>query len=323
MVSVRWFVKSIFFTVTTTGVKIVIVTDTACHLYMRWSLHEPWYHRIPVTRRGVEFLADNRICFTVYEDNEQEEAGDTLEHTFIKEPWAHCETRYFYFHGTIAGIASVSTSPIYAYHRIYTPPPGEWIVDEPWPDKPTVDGRWYTSDDNWDIGTIGGRTYIYNIIAGITDFVIPIEPKAYCVQQGRIDTEFYAGNPAPRFPILRVHNQTPDVPPPYLGYGYYLTLDNRSPILRLAHEAGDEVIGSFDDSWSVFAWYHIYFDWYLEAGQMNFRWYRGEPPVLIDTLVDNTWNLYVDSDVNRVVFSVRYYNRWNTTKIYKGDPRLI
>jgi len=100
------------------GYKIVIQTDVACHLWMRWTTIEPQEHFIPVFRRGVAFRADKYFCFDVYHDNEQEEAGDTLLHTFIKTPWVHCETRYFYFHGSVAGVPSKSTSPIFKKHRL-------------------------------------------------------------------------------------------------------------------------------------------------------------------------------------------------------------
>ncbi|GAH77228.1 unnamed protein product, partial [marine sediment metagenome] len=57
-----------------------------------------------------------RFCFVVYEDNEQVEAGDTLTHTWLKAAWPVCETRWFYFIGNIAGVGSVSESPIFKFH---------------------------------------------------------------------------------------------------------------------------------------------------------------------------------------------------------------
>lgn len=63
-------------------------------------------------------MSDLYFCFDVYTDNEQEEAGDTLTHTFIKEPWPYCQERWFYFHGEINGIPSPSTSCIFYKHPI-------------------------------------------------------------------------------------------------------------------------------------------------------------------------------------------------------------
>lgn len=59
---------------------------------------------------------DRYFCFVVYTDNEQEEAGDTLVHTFIKRPWPVCETRWFYFWGSIAGLTCQSTTSIFELH---------------------------------------------------------------------------------------------------------------------------------------------------------------------------------------------------------------
>ncbi len=112
------------------GIHILCTTDIACHLFCRISTEPPRKHRIPVIVRGYPIRDDYRWCFTVYHDNEQEEDGDTYIHTFIKVPWPHCETRYFYFWRTVAGIVSPSTSALFEKHRIVP----EWwlILTEPW-----------------------------------------------------------------------------------------------------------------------------------------------------------------------------------------------
>jgi len=102
---------------TNTGVKITVSTYQPCHLWMRWTTTLPQEHLIGVRRRGVIFRSDKYFCFDNFTDNEQEEAGDTYDHTFIKEPWAFCETRWFYFYGEIGGVPSPSTSPIFKKHR--------------------------------------------------------------------------------------------------------------------------------------------------------------------------------------------------------------
>ena len=87
-------------------------------------------------------MTDKYFCFDAYEDNEQEEAGDTLQHTFIKEPWPVCQTRFFYFHGTINGIASPSTSPILKKHRVAPPPEPitAYFYPDPSPEITCLDG---------------------------------------------------------------------------------------------------------------------------------------------------------------------------------------
>ena len=118
-----WQLLTIAYTATTTAVTIVTTTDVACHLFMRWSLIIPKIHSKTVFRRGLPWSTDKYYCFDAYTDNEQEEAGDTTTHTFIKTPWPFCETRYFYFFGTRSGQASPSESCVFTYHNASPAPP--------------------------------------------------------------------------------------------------------------------------------------------------------------------------------------------------------
>jgi len=126
----RFSLRGIEQTIQTTGYIIVVTTDVPCHLFMRWTLEKPRTHKDPVLRRGVYFPEAVRFCFVEYEDNEQEEAGDTLIHTFIKLDWPVCQTRYFYFWGTVAAEVSPSESPLFHKHFKGI----EWglIFKEPW-----------------------------------------------------------------------------------------------------------------------------------------------------------------------------------------------
>lgn len=98
------------------GYIITATTDIPCHLYMRWSTTKPQKHIVPAYRRGIYMHGDVYLCFVAYRDNEQEEAGDTLTHTFIKKNWQVCETRYFHFWGKVAGQPCRSTSAIFQLH---------------------------------------------------------------------------------------------------------------------------------------------------------------------------------------------------------------
>ncbi|MBA7589986.1 hypothetical protein ES708_32085 [subsurface metagenome] len=62
-----------------------------------------------------------RWCFVNWKENEQEEPGDTLVHTFIKPDWPVCQTRWFYFLGTKQAEESPSASPIFHLHREAVP----------------------------------------------------------------------------------------------------------------------------------------------------------------------------------------------------------
>lgn len=98
------------------GYTITVLTDTPCHLWMRWSIEPPQKHAQPVLRRGLLMHTDIYLCFVAYNDNEQEEAGDTLAHTFIKRNWPVCQTRYFHFWGTMSGEISKSTTAVFKLH---------------------------------------------------------------------------------------------------------------------------------------------------------------------------------------------------------------
>ncbi|MBA7705553.1 hypothetical protein ES703_114384 [subsurface metagenome] len=116
MAEPRWSIRDLKQVITPDGYILIAYTDVPCHLYCRMTLEPPRIHKKPSYRRGLSIADDVRFCFTVFEDNEQTEAGDTTTHTFVKEPWPVCETRWFYFHGTIGGDESPSTTPFFEKH---------------------------------------------------------------------------------------------------------------------------------------------------------------------------------------------------------------
>lgn len=98
------------------GFEITVTTDIPCHLYMRWTTVKPKIHVVPKYLRGIYMHGDPYFCFVAYIDNEQEEAGDTLTHTFVKHSWPVCETRWFHFWGKVAGATAPSTTAIFELH---------------------------------------------------------------------------------------------------------------------------------------------------------------------------------------------------------------
>lgn len=122
--------------VTITGVTVTCYTNNAVHLWLRWTNIVPQKHIIAREQRGglVNTYIDQ--CFVAFHDIEQNEPGDTWTHTFTCEPWPGCETRWFYFWGTVAGVLSPSASCILEYHRPFI------LVLYPWetPGSPTCDG---------------------------------------------------------------------------------------------------------------------------------------------------------------------------------------
>jgi len=193
MVPSRWSLRSLEQIITVDGYIIIAHTDVPSHLYLRWTPKSPWIHKTAELRRGVQFATDVRFCFTLFEDEDQAEAGDTLEHTFTLEPWPVCQTRWFYFHGTVAGIPSPSTSPYFSKHRYqpYFPPPerlayarrftstgsftnidmGKGIAQVFWSDTPaTLDKAYLFTLDNSDVQTL---VSIRNVDAGD----LPVQPN--------------------------------------------------------------------------------------------------------------------------------------------------
>jgi hypothetical protein len=110
-------VRNVTYTNTLSGVSITCYTNNPCHLWLRWTNVVPQKHINPVIVRGAPLGTFIDQCFVVYTDLEQNEAGDTSTHTFTCEPWPTCETRWFYFWGTVNGVLSPSRSAIFSYHR--------------------------------------------------------------------------------------------------------------------------------------------------------------------------------------------------------------
>lgn len=114
--SCHFSVRDVTFIPTAEGLYITVETDIPVHLFLRLTTRQPWVHKKPVLRRGMWLNDDVRFCFTVFEDNEQDEAGDTTMHTFWKTDWPPCTTKWFYFWGQVAAEVCLSTSPIFKYH---------------------------------------------------------------------------------------------------------------------------------------------------------------------------------------------------------------
>ena len=113
-----WQLLAIEYTPAANQVTILVTTNFPCHLFMRWTLTKIRIHDLTHLVRGEAFMTDHYYCVDCYNDNEQEEAGDTLTHTFTKPNWPVCQTRWFYFWGTRNGQPSPSESAIFEYHQL-------------------------------------------------------------------------------------------------------------------------------------------------------------------------------------------------------------
>ena len=176
-----WQILTIGYSVAGDTITITITTDFPCHLFMRWSLIPPRIHKATEQRRGLSLMTDFYYCFDVYHDNEQEEAGDTTTHTFIKPDWPECMTRYFYFLGTRAGDPSPSESCIFQYHHVpseYGPPITTDFYSDEHPEITSVDG-WtfvFIPDSTWNflrnaVGTSASDSASYSFAGYLTSAV--------------------------------------------------------------------------------------------------------------------------------------------------------
>ncbi|GAH91183.1 unnamed protein product, partial [marine sediment metagenome] len=143
----NWTILDIKQAITATGFRICVITNVPCHLYLMWTNQEPNKHKIVGLRRGDLALRETRYCFTSWHKNEQEEAGDTLTHTFYKEPWPICETRWFTFKGDVETLWTASAGPIFKKHRP-APPITKYFYSDAHPEETSVDGR--TAHLFWD-----------------------------------------------------------------------------------------------------------------------------------------------------------------------------
>lgn len=165
-------VLDITFTLTATGYIITCHTNNPCHLFMRYTTTIPQKHIKPRIVRGAVAGTYIDQCFVVFEDNEQEEPGDTYTHTFIKEPWVVCETRWFYFWGTVNGVLSPSASAIFSKHRYAPPTPIVIIIYSEGPTSPdTVDGVVYRQANSQSWAGIHDGAATHRNIADVNFFV--------------------------------------------------------------------------------------------------------------------------------------------------------
>jgi len=150
----NWVILLVEQILTPTGYKIKVWTNVPCHLYMFWTDTEPQKHMRTKRIRGLDVLDTPAFCFVTWHQNEQEESGDTILHTFIKEPWPVCETRWFCFRALVNNEWSPSVAPIFKKHRkelIY----GDCV----WIDCPYIDtANFLQGEDN----TWSGAKVNYN-----------------------------------------------------------------------------------------------------------------------------------------------------------------
>jgi len=139
----RWFPLDVQQVVNSDGYTITLTTDVAAHLFLFYTFKEPWTHRVSVNERGLLVPWWAYWCYVSWIIVEQDEPGDTLEHTFQITGLVTCNHIWFRFHGTIAGNSSPSASPIFHKHFVKPELPcsTDWPPKDPWKENPSC--RWH------------------------------------------------------------------------------------------------------------------------------------------------------------------------------------
>ncbi len=100
-----------------TFIVITCSTNNPCHLTLYYTEKEPLRHTTSLVKRGVALPWGAYFCFVAWKSVEQQEAGDTLTHTFEVPDWSYCQTKWFTFRGTVAGELSPSVTALIKHHH--------------------------------------------------------------------------------------------------------------------------------------------------------------------------------------------------------------
>ncbi|MBA7570585.1 hypothetical protein ES708_12338 [subsurface metagenome] len=96
---------------------IVTTSNNPCHLTLYYTDKEPIRHATSRIVRGLSLPWGAYWCFVAWKEVEQQEAGDTLFHTFEVPAWSYCQTKWLCFRGTVASILSPSVSALLKHHH--------------------------------------------------------------------------------------------------------------------------------------------------------------------------------------------------------------
>lgn len=113
----RWLITEYAHSWVDNELDVYVVTDVPVHLTLCWTVKPERLTLQTKVVRGVSVMAAPYYCFTECTPVEQDQPGDTTEHTFIIPDWETCTRRWWRFTGTIGGVDSPSSSPIFTAHK--------------------------------------------------------------------------------------------------------------------------------------------------------------------------------------------------------------
>ena len=100
-----------------TSIVITCHTNNPCHLTLYYTDKEPVRHATSLVKRGLAIPWGAYFCFVSWKSVEQQEAGDTLTHTFEVPDWSYCQIKWLCFRGTVAEVLSPSVSALLKHHH--------------------------------------------------------------------------------------------------------------------------------------------------------------------------------------------------------------
>ena len=98
-----------------------ITTDTPVHLTLATTHVPTRIHNHATNTRGLPVLTDPKYCFVQPTLIDQDEPGDTIQHTFTWSPWAPGLQRWWILTATQAGNPTISNSGIQTFYRPLDP----------------------------------------------------------------------------------------------------------------------------------------------------------------------------------------------------------
>ncbi|MBA7562263.1 hypothetical protein ES708_03913 [subsurface metagenome] len=124
-----------------TSIVITCRTNNPCHLTLYYTEKEPVRHATSLVKRGLAVPWGAYFCFVAWNSVEQQEAGDTLTHTFEVPDWSYRQVKWFTFRGTVAEVLSPSVTALLKHHHSGVPPPQKFeFYDHPRPTYSNIYG---------------------------------------------------------------------------------------------------------------------------------------------------------------------------------------
>jgi len=139
---------------------MTLPTNNPCHLTCYVTSVQPLKHHTTRIVRGLSVPWGVYFCMVSWHAFEQEEAGDTLTHTFVIPEWYQYQRKWFTFRGTVGGVISPSVGPIIEHRH-----PGQDIILNPtyveWPFPDPLPTHWLSATGGPGPWTLSKDTSIY------------------------------------------------------------------------------------------------------------------------------------------------------------------